>query len=155
IWPMLNNKFLQQDRVGVKLLLPLELRHLLRREDEDFYQRARLDKQHMIDRLVWSGTTLYDLCNQRLQACRTDESEPVTLAELFDEDVHRQDVIDALDQMQQPRDAFKFLYQIIQEHCSNVPDDAPAYRIPRLTLQSIRKQQSQRVQELQRGLSPA
>lgn len=156
IWPMLNNKFLQQDGVGVKLLLPIELRHLLRREDELFFQRARLDKQHMIERLVWSGTTLYDLCNQRLQACREESAEqPITLTDLFDDEVTRQDVIDALDQMLQPRDAFKFLYQVIQEHCSNVPDDAPAYRVPRLTLQNIRRLQSQRVQELQRGLSPA
>ncbi len=31
VWPMLDNKFLQQEGVGVKLLLPIELRHLLMR----------------------------------------------------------------------------------------------------------------------------
>ncbi|MBI1369222.1 MAG: hypothetical protein GC162_11290 [Planctomycetes bacterium] len=155
IWPMLNNKFLQQDSVGIKLLLPVELRHMLGREESEFYQRARLDKQHMVDRLVWSGATLYDLCSSRLAACTDNGQQAASLMQLFDDDVTRQDLIDALDQMQQPRDAFKFLYRVIQEHCSNVPQDEPRWRIPRLTLQQVRKQQSQRVQDLQRGVTPA
>jgi hypothetical protein len=155
VWPMLDNKFLQQDRIGIKLLLPAELRHLLAREDPDFYQKARLDKQHMVDRLIWSGTTLYDLCSRRLAACRPKDAPPLTLTDLFDEDVTRQDLIDALDQMLQPRDAMKFLYRVVQEHCSNVPDEQPVFRIPRLVLQGVRKTQSDRVRELQRGLGPA
>lgn len=155
IWPMLHNKFLQQDGVGVKLLLPVELRHLLRREDEQFFQRARLDKQHMIDRLVWSGTTLYDLCSMRLTACRVEGTEPIGLTDIFEDAVTRQDLIDALDQMLQPRDAFKFMYQVIHDHCSSVPHDDPQFHVPRLTLMNVRKQQSQRVQDLQRGVAPA
>jgi len=155
IWPMFNNKFLQQDRVGIKLLLPVELRHLLAREDPEFYQRARLDKQHMIDRLVWSGATLYDLCSSRLTACLEPGAEPISVVDLFDEQTTRQDLVDALDQMQQPRDAFKFLYRVIQEHCSNVTQDDPVWRIPRLTLTTVRKQQSQRVQDFHRGVAPA
>ena len=155
VWPMLNHKFLQQDGVGVKLLLPIELRHLLHREDPGFYQQARLDKQHMIDRLVWSGPMLYDLCAHRLEACRAATTEPINLADLFDEDVSAGDLIDALDQMRQPRDAFKLLYQLIQDHCASVPQDQPRWRIARLTLQQALKQQSQRVQDLYRGLSPA
>lgn len=155
VWPMLNNKFLQQDGVGIKLLLPVELRHLLRREAPDFFQQARLDKQHMIDRLEWSGSTLYDLCTKRLQACQQLSIEPISLTALFDDDVRSQDLIDALDQMHQPRDAFKFLYQVIAEHCSNVPHDRPVWQIPRLTLEQVRKSESQRVQDLHRGLSPS
>lgn len=155
IWPMLDNKFLQQDGVGVKMLLPIELRHLLLKEDADFFQKARLDKQHTIDRLSWSGTTLYDLCTQRLLACREPDAEPMSLRDLFEEEVSRQELIDALEQMHQPRDAFKFLYQVIQEHCLSVPHDQPRYRIAQLTLQQIRKFQAQRVQDLQRGLAPA
>ena len=70
VWPLLNNKFLQQDRVGVKLLLPLDLRYLLNRETSDFFREARLDKQNLIERLIWSGSVLYDLCTARLNACR-------------------------------------------------------------------------------------
>jgi len=155
IWPMLNNKFLQQDGVAIKLLLPIELRHLLHKEDADFFQRARLDKQHLVDRLTWSGTFLYDLCTRRVQACQAGEAEPVSLRDLFAEEVTSRALIDALDQMHQPRDAFKFLHAVIQEHCANVPEDEPQYAIPRLTLESVRKQQSQRVQEFYRGLTPS
>jgi hypothetical protein len=155
VWPMLNNKFLQQDGVAIKLLLPIELRHLLHKEDADFFQRARLDKQHLVDRLTWSGTFLYDLCTRRLQACQGEESEPVSLRDLFAEAVNSRELIDALDQMHQPRDAFKFLHAVIQEHCANVPEDEAEYKIPRLTLEAVRKQQSQRVQEFHRGLTPA
>src|SRR5690606_17161527 len=122
---------------------------------------ARMDKQNMIDRLTWSGTTLYDLCTARLRACRSapaddgEASPPIALTDLFESDVSREMLIDALDQMHQPRDAFKFLYQVIQEHCLLVPEDQADYKIARLTLETVRKQQSQRVQELYRGLTPA
>ena len=155
IWPMFNNKFLQQNRVGVKLLLPGDLRHLLWREEVDFFQRARLDKQNMIERLVWSGPTLYDVCSKRLSICREAEAESITLTDLFDTDVTRQELIDALEQMRQPRDCFKFLYQLIQEHCANVTAEQPTWKIPRITLNHVRKLQSQRVQDLSRGLAPA
>lgn len=154
-WPMFDNKFLKQDRVGLKLLLPLELRYELGRESAAFFQEARLDKQNLIDRLAWSGATLYDLCNRRLAACSIGGGEPATLRSLFAEDVTREMLIDALDQMHQPRDAFKFLYATIQEHCRMVADDEGSYRIPRLTLETIRRDQSNRVQELYRGRGPA
>ena len=155
IWPLLNNKFLQQDHVGIKLLLPIELRHLLLREGSAFFQQARLDKQQMVDRLEWSGTLLYDLCSRRLQACQPPNSQALSLAGLFADDVTAQDLIDALDQMHQPRDAFKFIYQVLLEHCAGIPEDQPVFRIPRLTLDYVRKAQSQRVQQLARGLGPA
>ena len=63
-------------------------------------------------------------------------------------------LMDALEQMHQPRDAFKFLYAVVQEHCRMVSADAAAYRIPRLTLETVRRAQAQRVQELHRGLTP-
>jgi len=166
VWPLLDNKFLQQQDIAVKLLLPIELRYLLQRESGDFFQEARLDKQNMIDRLTWSGATLYDLCSNRLRACHTPRAAstatqappappPIQLTDLFEDDVNRQALIDALDQMHQPRDAFKFLYAVVQEHCRMVTADQAAYRIPRLTLESVRRAQAQRVQELHRGLTPA
>ncbi|MCI0362301.1 MAG: hypothetical protein L0Y44_02050 [Phycisphaerales bacterium] len=154
VWPMLNNKFLQQDRIGVKLLLPLDLRHLLNRETSEFFREARLDKQNFIERLTWSGAILYDLCNARLNACRPADASPMTLRDLFAQDVTQQDLIDALDQMQQPRDAFKFIYHLIQEHCSNVPEDQPQWHIPRPVLDHIRKQQVDRMSGMLRGVRP-
>jgi hypothetical protein len=178
VWPMFDNKFLQQKGVGIKLLLPLELRHQVHRESPAFFEEARLDKQHLIDRLTWSGATLYDLCSSRLRACQAmphdapahrasphraephsetpaESGKPIQLMDLFQPDVSRDAVIDALDQMQQPRDAFKFLYGLIQEHCRLSPEDEPRFRIARITLDNVRRAQAQRVQDLQRGLSPA
>lgn len=155
IWPLMNNKLLQQNGVGFKMLLPMELGHLIKKEDADFYQQARLDKQNLIEKLEWTGATLYDICSRRLQGCRDTDARIERLVDLFAEDVRSEDVIDALDQMSQPRDAFKFLYQVIQEHCQNTSDDAPNYKIPKLVLDQIRKRQSQRVRDLQRGLAPA
>ena len=156
VWPMLNNKFLQQSGVGVKLLLPLDLGHRLKREDTEFFQQARLDKQNMIERLTWTGSTLYDLANQRIQSCVGEgEYRAKRLNDFFDSGVTTQDLVDALDQMHQPRDAFKFLYSVIQEHCRNVSDSEPVWQIPKLMLDQMRRQQSQRLQEFYRGLSPA
>lgn len=157
VWPMLDNKFLQQQGIGVKLLLPIELRPLLMRESAEFFQQARLDKQHLIDRLTWSGVALYDLCTDRLRACydRQPDGRDVTLVALFEHDVTAQSLAEALDQMHQPRDAFKFLYNVIQEHCQSVGEEQPQFLIPRLVLDLVRRRQSQRLQDLQRGLVPA
>ena len=155
VWPMLNNKFLQQERMGFKLLLPLELGYLVKKEEAAFFQQARLDKQNMVERLEWTGPTLYDICSKRLLSAAGPEAKVKKLTDLFEPDVTPGDLIDALDQMHQPRDAFKFLYQVFQEHCKNTPDDLAKFTVPKLVLEQIRKQQSQRVKELYRGLTPA
>jgi hypothetical protein len=155
IWPMFNNKFLQQGWLGIKMLLPIELRHALFKESSVFFQEARLDKQNMVERLSWTGAMLFDLCDARLKACLAPGATPVGLLDLFAEDVTRQDLVDALDQMHQPRDAFKFLYQCITEHCSNVTSEQGQWRVPRLILETVKKQQAERVQGLYRGIRPA
>jgi hypothetical protein len=155
VWPLLNNKFLQMDGLGLKLLLPIELRYELFRESSSFFQEARMDKQGLVERLSWTGAMLYDLCEARMEACRAEGAEAVGLNDLFDADVTRTDLVDALDQMHQPRDAFKFLYQCVGDHCSGTTADSEAWRIPRLTLEMVKRQQSERVQMLQRGVRPA
>jgi hypothetical protein len=155
VWPMLNNKFLQQDGMGVKMLLPVELRYALYKESAAFFQEARLDKQNMVDRLSWTGAMLYDLCVSRLHACLAPGATPLSLLDLFSEEVTRSDLVDALDQMHQPRDAFKFLYRCLSEHCSNVTRDDKNVRIPKAVLDMVRKQEAERVQQLYRGIRPA
>lgn len=155
IWPLLNNKFLQQEGMGIKMLLPIDLRYALFRESSAFFQEARLDKQSLIERLSWTGPMLYDLCNARLNACRTEGAEPMSLLDFFAEDVSRQDVVDALDQMHQPRDAFKLLYRCLTDHCSHVTADEKAWRIPRLVLETSRRTEVERLQQLYRGIRPA
>lgn len=156
IWPMMNNKFLQQEGFALKFLLPSELGDLLHREDPEFFKEARLDKQNLIARLEWTGATLYDVCTRRLKACQEPGEEKVTsLSDIFDDDVSSTDLINALDHMKQPRDAFKLLYQVIQEHCHDYPDDAPVYRIPAIVFNKVRKSQTRRLENLDMGLAPA
>ncbi len=155
VWPMLNNKFLQMEGFGFKLLLPIELRHALFRESNQFFQEARLDKQNLVERLSWTGPALYDLCNARLAACMKPGADPITLKDLFEPDVSRQDIIDSLDQMRRPREAFKLVYRCVQEHCSGVSDEEPRWRIPRLVLDMVRKREAERVEQLNRGVRPA
>ena len=155
VWPLFNNKFLQQEGLAFKMMLPLELRHELHRQSADFFQEARLDKQNMIDRLTWSGAMLYDLCNARLNACLEPGAERLSLTALFEEDVTRQDIVDALDQMRQPRDAFKMMYQVVQTHCSNTTEEEERWRIPKLVLEQVKRSQAERLEGLQRGLRPA
>jgi len=159
IWPMLTSKFLQLESVGIKLLLPIELRHLLFKESASFFQQARLDKQNLVESLGWSGSTLYDLCTARLIACRglsTGQSgkQMLALADLFEADVGRATLIEMLDQMRQPRDAFKFLYQCINEHCARATEDQSAYEISRRTLEDVRRGQVERLRQLALGVRP-
>lgn len=154
-WPLFNNKFLQQEGFGVKMLLPIELRHALFKESSQFFQEARLDKQGLVERLAWTGPMLYDLCNARLQACRDASAPPLTLVGLFSEDVTRADVVDALDQMHQPRDAFKLIYRCMNEHCASVTAEEGSWRIPKLILDQVRRSEADRLQGFHRGIRPA
>lgn len=179
VWPLLNNKFLQMEGYGVKLLLPIELRYALFRESTAFFQEARLDKQSLIERLNWTGATLYDLCTARLQACSREGRSageggaapaeaggenasiapsgraPISLRDLFEEDVARGDLIAALDHMKRPRDAFKLLYRCVQEHCASVTDEEQKFRIPKVLLETVAKREQERVEQLARGVRPA
>ena len=63
--------------------------------------------------------------------------------------------VDALDQMHQPRDAFKLLYQCLAEHCANVTTDEAAFQISKPVLELVRRQQAERVRQLYMGVRPA
>jgi hypothetical protein len=154
IWPLLNNKFLQQEGMGLKLLLPIELGHLLKKEDAEFYQQARLDKQNMIERLSWSGSSLYDICTQRLLGCVDTESPVKKMTDLFEEGVTAAELSEALGQMMHPRDAFKFLYRVVQEHCQGSTDGDGQWKIPKLALDHVRKQEAQRMHDFHAGYGP-
>jgi len=135
IWPLLDNKFLKHPGLGIKLLLPIELSYYLEREDRDFYQRARLDKQNMTPSLEWSGEALYDIANVRIKACAADGKSP-TLRDLFDPSITDQRLIDSMRQLRVPRHLFKFIYRLLVAHCNAHTDDAPAWQISRETFES-------------------
>ena len=84
LWPMLDNKFLKHQGIGFKLLLPIELSQFIDREDRDFYQRARLDKQNMIPSLEWTRRGAVRRGQCPAAGLRLPGKTP-SLRELFDE----------------------------------------------------------------------
>jgi hypothetical protein len=128
LWPMLDNKFLKHPGLGLKMLLPIELTRFIEREERDFYQRARLDKQNMIPSFEWSGEALFDVATARVRACAAPGQQP-TLAELFDPSVSQARMIEAFRALRVPRRLFKFLYQLIAAHANAHSDQSPSWKI--------------------------
>jgi hypothetical protein len=128
LWPMLDNKFLKHPGMGFKLLLPIELSRFIEREDNDFFQRSRLDKQNMIPSLEWTGEALYDLATARVAACAKPDAKP-TLTALFDPTVTPRRLIEALRSLRVPRHLFKFMYRLLVAHCNAHTDEDPAWQI--------------------------
>lgn len=135
IWPILDNKLLKHSGVGFKLLLPIELVHFVDREDRDFYQRARLDKQNMVRSLEWTGEALFDVANARLGACAADGKTP-RLTDLFEDSLTQDRLIDALRGLRVPRHLFKFMYQLLMSHCNAHTDEKPVWKISAATFDS-------------------
>ena len=154
LWPMLDNKFLKHPGVGFKLLLPIELSYYIDREERDFYQRARLDKQNLVPSLLWSGEALYDIANARLQACAANGKSP-SLSELFDPAVGERRLIDALRTLRVPRHLFKFLYRLFVSHSNAHTDEKPAWRISSETFESVLALYQRDQEAFDRGLGAA
>lgn len=132
IWPLLDHKFLRHPGIGIKLLLPIELAYYLEKEDKEFYDRARPDKLNMIKPLRWTGPSLYDLAGDRLRACATDPSsngEGPRLRQLIDSTVSDDSLKDALGNLRTPRQLFKFLHRLIEEHCHRHTEDNPKWSV--------------------------
>jgi hypothetical protein len=128
VWSMLDNKFLKQPGLGLKLLLPSELVTFLEQEDRDFFQRARLDKQNMIPSLEWTGQALYDLANARVKSCAIEGEQP-TIRLLLDDAITNERLIDAFGMLRVPRHLFKFLYRLMVAHCNTHTDERPEWQI--------------------------
>lgn len=128
LWPMLDNKFLKQPGLGIKFMLPAELTKFIDREDREFYERARLDKQNLIPSLAWTGEALYDLANARLSACTRNEASP-RLRDLLDESIDENRLYEVLRSLRVPRHMFRFLHRMIVAHCNKHSDDDPAWKV--------------------------
>lgn len=135
LWPMLDNKFLTHPGLGLKLMLPIELTRFIDREDRDFFQRARLDKQNMIRSFQWSGEALHDVANARLAACAVDGESP-TLRNLFDPAIGDQRLMEIMRMLRVPRHLFKFMYRLLVDHCSAHTDQTPVWTIAEKTLET-------------------
>ena len=135
IWSMLDNKFLKQSGLGIKLLLPIELADFIEDESNEFYQRARLDKQNMIPSLLWTGKSLYDLADARVAACAAGNETPL-LRELFDSSVEDARLIEVFESLRVPRQLFKFLYRVLMAHSQANVDTDPKWQIDSYTFES-------------------
>ncbi len=83
IWPLFDNKFLKHPGLAFKLLLPAVVSGFLSKEEKEFYERSRLDKQNLIRDLSWSGQSLYDIANDRVKACKKLTDKPVSIRDFF------------------------------------------------------------------------
>ena len=153
LWPMLDNKFLKSPGMGFKLLLPIELYRFIEREDEQFNQRARLDKQNLVPSLEWSGETLYDIASQRVKAASAG-TPPATLAQLFEPAVDQRRLLDGLRSVRVPRHLFKFLYRLLVAHCHAHTDEQPVYTIPLERFDTVLAVYRRDQEAFDRGLAP-
>ncbi|MGC1273431.1 MAG: hypothetical protein WBC44_06955 [Planctomycetaceae bacterium] len=135
LWPMFDNKFLKHPGIGFKLLLPAEVTYYLNREQKEFYERSRLDKQNLVPSLDWSGESLYDVANDRLRACSSN-GQVSKVGDLFDEGIDRDDLVRIFSRLRVPRHLFKFLYRLMVEHCNRYTEENPKWTIGRETLES-------------------
>ncbi len=135
LWPMLDNKFLKHPGLGLKLLLPSDLARFIDREDRDFYERARLDKQNMVRSLDWTGQALFDLADDRLKACAGEAQSP-NIAGLFDESMPAARLQAAFASLRVPRHLFKFMYRLLAAHCNAHSEQQPVWGIGAATFES-------------------
>ncbi len=152
LWPMFDNKFLKHPGIGFKLLLPVEVSFHLAREDREFFERSRLDKQNLIRSLEWTGESLYDVANDRIRACAESNNGQPSFRKLFDESVSEGELIATLERLRVPRHLFKFVYRLLVDHCNRYTDDNPRWTIARETLQSTLALYMRDLQEFDRGL---
>jgi hypothetical protein len=137
LWPMFDNKFLQHAGLGFKLLLPIEVSFFLLKEDKEFYERSRLDKQNLIRSLEWTGESLYDLANDRIRATANGSaSHDTTLKQWFDDTISEPELVGTLSRLRVPRHLFKFIHRMLVEHCNRYTEASPRWTISRETLQA-------------------
>ncbi len=135
VWPMFDNKFLKHPGLGIKMMLPAELKPFIDREDAAFYERARLDKQNMIPSFEWTPEALLDVANARIRACAEGNRKP-TLADLLDEAISSQRVLQALHDLRVPRHLFKFAYRLFVAHCNAHSEADPVWRVQPQTFET-------------------
>src|SRR5262249_38482910 len=91
---------------------------------------------NVIASFEWTGEALYDLANARLAACAADGQAP-TIRDLFEPGITEQRLVEAFRALRVPRRLFKFLYQLIVEHCHAFTDQQPRWEIEARTFESI------------------
>lgn len=154
LWPMFDNKFLKHPGLGFKLLLPAEVANYLKREEKEFYERSRLDKQNLVLSLEWTGESLYDVANDRMRGCADPGHQGISIRDLFDPSIDERELIGTFARLRVPRHLFKFLYRLLVEHANRYTDANPCWKIGRETLHSTVALYLRDLEALDRGLGP-
>lgn len=128
VWPLMDNKLLKHENFGIKMLLPSELQPYVERESREFHERSRLDKQNVVPSFDWTGEALYDLLAARMKACAVPGHAPSPRS-FFGPDVPETRLVSALQSLKTPRNVFRFVYQLITEHCKRYRSETPCYQI--------------------------
>lgn len=128
IWSLLDNKLLKHPGIGFKLLLPNDLQYYIDRESREFHERARLDKQNMVNAFDWTGESLYDVLAARMKACSGD-SKPCDPKAIFESSLGEARLLAAMQSLKTPRNLFRFLYRVLAEHCKRNRSSDQQYQI--------------------------
>ncbi|MFM7869269.1 MAG: hypothetical protein ACKPHU_34030, partial [Planctomycetaceae bacterium] len=156
LWSMFDNKFLKHPGIGFKMLLPRDVVFFLSREEKEFYERSRLDKQNLIKSLEWTGESLFDMATSRIRACRSEGQQQgaaeLTIRDFFADDVSRDDLIGRFAKLRVPRHLFRFLYRLLTDHCNRFTEDQPSWKISRTTLETAADAYGREQEAFERGL---
>ncbi len=140
VWPMLDNKLLQHQGIGFKMLLLDSLLRLVDKESKEFHERSRIDKQNLVRNLDWTGPSLLDVANARLAACKSGANNQSgggpTIDRFFDETLPKARLVEAFAKLKVPRHLFKFLYRLLVTHCGAHADDDPVWTISPTTFET-------------------
>ena len=149
------------DASALLLWVPRDVVYFLNREEKEFYERSRLDKQNLIKSLEWTGESLFDMATNRIRACQADakpgSSVPdasirITMRDFFADDISREDLIQKLSKLRVPRHLFRFLYRLLTEHCNRTTEDQPSFKISRVTLETVSDVYGRELEAFDRGL---
>ena len=114
----------------------------------------------MIKPLRWTGPSLYDLASDRLRAC-TGETNGVApgvtdgkgprLRQFVDESVSDDSLKDALGNLRTPRQLFKFLHRLLEEHCHRHTEDEPRWSVDSDTFRTVYSAHLRDIEAFDRG----
>ena len=110
VTPILDDQLFQIDHLGIILFLPYEL--------HDLKKYYRSDRIKTISSINWSPDNMIRLIEKRMNVARKPGSPPIQLADIFEDagESKAQFIVRQLT----PRNAFRLLSIIIEEHCQTV-----------------------------------
>ena len=137
VWPMLDNKFLKHPGLGVKLLLPIELEHVIDRQERRF-PRTGAARQTKPRPLAGLDRPIALRPGQRpIEGVRRRMGKPPAITDLLDPTIDARRLKDGLATLRVPRHMFKFFYRLFTAHCNAHSDDNPAWHIGQGEFESV------------------